>query len=353
MRLFLPLLAAALVVSACDGTDPVETFAGPTVEFGAASASASEADGTVSIPVRLSNGTSSTSVTVEVLYAAAASTTDFGDDVTGFGTEAGANRVATVTLTGESDEQVVTVDVVDDGEAESAEAAVFVLQRVSGGARIGATREFRLEIGTPPISAARAREVGETVTVEGVVTSATGRFTFLQDDTGAITVFSPSGTDLNAAIANGSLEVGDVVQIAGLRAVFNDLVQIDNVSSFEVVSEDNELPDAQEITLAEMLSLGDAVMSKRVRIGGLTVTDPAGAVVFQAGSQTVTDGTATSTMFIQGESTAIGADVPAGPFTYEGPVTHFRGTNQLGPLSPCEIVELRDTAGLDCSNYTR
>ena len=353
MRFLLPLLASSMLFAACDGLEPAETFSGPTVEFATSSLSVSEDDGTVEIPVRLTGGTPSTSVTVEVLYAAASSTTDFGDDVSGFGSADGANQVATVTLSGETDTQTVTIDIETDDEAEDAEAAVFVLQKATGDARIGDARQFRIEIGTPPISAARAQDEGAKITIEGIVTSAAGRFSFIQDASAAIVVFAFDDSPYGAAVQSGAVSVGDRVQIVGTRGEFRQQKQLVDPTTFKVLSSDNPLPDAQEITLAQMLTLGEDIVHERVRIDGLTITDPAGAVVFQR-SQTVSDGTSPATMFLQSESEATDAVVPAGgTFTYEGPVSQFEGTNQLGPLSPCEIVELRDDDDLDCTAYTR
>ena len=346
MRFLSLLLALAVVATGCDGTDPVETFSGPTIEFAAASAGAAETDTTATpgvvaeVPITLANGVDGQVYTVEVLYAAGASTVDYGDDVDGFGEAAGANRVAVATLTGPADTTTVSIRVIEDGIAEAAEAVVFVLQAASNGARIGDTREFRLEIGTPPISEIRTRDLGAIVTVEGVVTRARGRFSWIQDDSGAaLATFAPSGAYFDA-VASGEVRQGDRIQIVGELTEFNGLLQVSFIEDdFEVLSRDNDLPAAVTLTVAQILGSGDEYESELVRVLGLTLETT--NVVFSGNtSYDVTDATGTMILRTSGASDSeivneaiaevVGGVAPAyGPFDYVGPVGQFGGTNQL------------------------
>ena len=334
-----PVLLAALVAAAgCDTIEPpVET--GPVIEFGAASVSATEGDRQVEIPVTLTDGESGQSYTVEVLLAAASSSATFGADVDDFGTAAGPNRVQTVTLTGPTDTQVVTIDVLDDTDLEAPEAIVFALQRPTG-ATVGAARQLRLEIGTPPIATARAREVGTVVTVEGVVTRARGRVSFIQDATAAIGTFAPTTTPYGAAIASGAVAQGDRVQIKGELQEFNSLLQIGNIESFNVLSRGNALPAAQTVTLSQIATSGDALESELVRVTGLTLTT--GDVVFTTNtSYDATAGGTTATLRTSSDSEIVGEAIQPitggapgayGPFTFTGVLGQFRDTNQLNPI---------------------
>ena len=333
----LPALALALVAAGCDSVEP-ETPPGPVIEFGAASVSAAEGDRQVEIPVRLSNGVAGQTYTVEVLLAAASSSATFGADVTNFGQAAGPNRVQTVTLTGESDTQTVTIDVVDDTELEGPEAAVFALQRPTG-ATIGAARQLRLEIGTPPIATARARAVGTVVTVEGVVTRARGRVSFVQDGTAAIAVFA-NGNAYAAAVASGDIAQGDRIQIKGTLSEFNSLLQIGTVESFKVLSRGNALPAPQTVTLSQIATSGDALESELVRVTGLTLTT--GDVLFTNNtSYDATTGGSTITLRTSSDSEIVGEAIQPitggapgnyGPFTFTGVLGQFRDTNQLNPI---------------------
>ena len=331
------LLAALVAVAGCDSVEPpAET--GPVIEFGAASVSAAEGDRQVEIPVTLTNGLSGQSYTVEVLLAAASSSATFGADVDNFGTAAGPNRVQTVTLTGPTDTQVVTIDVLDDTDLEAPEAIVFALQRPTG-ATIGATRQLRLEIGTPPIAAVRARPLGTVVTVEGVVTRARGRVSFIQDGTAAIGTFA-NGNAYAAAIASGAVAQGDRVQIKGELQEFNSLLQIGSIESFNVISRGNALPAPQTVTLSQIATSGDALESELVRVTGLTLTT--GDIVFTTNtSYDATAGGTTATLRTSSDSEIVGeviqpitGGVPGayGPFTFTGVLGQFRDTNQLNPI---------------------
>lgn len=370
MRALVLSLTAAVALAGCD-SDPIEeVFTGPTIEFGATSATASESDGTVEIPVTLSNGVAGQTYTVEVLYASASSESVCGEsdsrlkeacfiddkpvpegtpvpaDIAGFGTAAGANRLVTVTLSGESDTQTVTVDVLEDELIEASETAVFALQSASEGAQIGDDREFRLQIGTPPISASRVRDDGEVVTVEGVVTGRFGRYTFLQDASAGITVYAFQDTPFGLA----DIEVGDRVQIRGALSEFGardgaglGLKQIfvgrDSPAEFEILSEGNEV-EPQTVTVAEILANGEAYESELIQIDGLRVlTDD---VVFsERTNYTVTDGTGELTLRVNSagsESAVAGEPVPAPPFTFVGNLGQFGGGYQLLPLTPDNFV---------------
>ena len=331
------LLAALVAVAGCDTVEPpVET--GPVIEFGAASVSAAEGDRQVEIPVTLTNGLSGQSYSVEVLLAAASSSATFGADVDNFGTAAGPNRVQTVTLTGPTDTQVVTIDVLDDTDLEAPEAIVFALQRPTG-ATIGSARQLRLEIGTPPIAAVRARPLGTVVTVEGIVTRARGRVSFIQDGTAAIGTFA-NGNAYAAAIASGAVAQGDRVQIKGELQEFNSLLQIGNIESFNVISRGNALPAPQTVTLSQIATSGDALESELVRVTGLTLTT--GDIVFTTNtSYDATAGGTTATLRTSSDSEIVGeviqpitGGVPGtyGPFTFTGVLGQFRDTNQLNPI---------------------
>ena len=343
----IPLLLAALlaVASGCDSVEP-PAEAGPVIQFGAASVSASEGDTGVEIPVTLSGGDAGQTYTVEVLLAAASSTAGFFNPATGagdvenFGAAAGANRVVTVSLTGPSDTEVVTLDVREDDEIEEAETVVFGLQRATGGATIGSARQFRVEIGTPPIAATRARPLGTVVTVEGIVTRARGRVSFIQDDSGAAIAVFANGNPYFDAVANGSIAQGDRIQVVGALSEFNDLLQIGSVDGFTVLSRDNALPAPQTVTVSQVLNSGDEYESELIRIVGLTL--PTTDVVFASNtSYTATAGESSIILRTSSDSEVVGEPIQPitggtpgayGPFTFTGVLGQFRGTNQLNPV---------------------
>jgi len=146
------LLAAALFLTGCDsgfapGTQ-VDT-SDPTVTFSTDETIRSERDTTVSVTVTVESSPSS-DVSVELLFAAGASTADTSDFDFGDVTPVGAAfRVATLTFPagaeGDAASQTLTYNVVDDTTETEDELAVFALQNASG-ANIGNNPAFRLTL---------------------------------------------------------------------------------------------------------------------------------------------------------------------------------------------------------------
>lgn len=353
---FTALALAGLVgVSGCDsGTEAPP--AGPVVQFVSTSALAIEGT-TVSIPVALT-GANGTPVTVEVLFAAGTSTSTAEADFTGFGTLEGGFRKATVSFSGAADEtQTVTFAATADGLIESAETAVFVLQRVSG-AEIGSRREFTANIGVPSVSTVRGSVLLSTATTEGVVTRTFGRNVWIQDATGGIVLFGIAGSPIALSVASGAVRPGDRIQATGRFVEFQSgptgaplpgagLLEIDNIldGAFQVLARNQTLPASQTVTLAQINGgTDDRYESEIVRVTGLTI-DPAGDVAFVAAktytvSQTV-GGVTTTAAFrigVVGDTELIGTPIPTAPFTFEGPVGQFRGTYQLNPVRTTDII---------------
>ena len=340
-------------LAGCDGVDADPLVIGPVVQFATTSTLAVEGS-TVTIPVQIT-GTNGTPVTVEVLFAVGTSTTTLNTDFTGFGAATDGVQKATVTFAGTADEtQNVTFQAVADGVAESAETAVFALQRVTG-ATIGARRQFTANIGVPTIAVVRAGTLLSTVTVEGVVTRVKGNQAWIQDATGGFVLF---GATIATAITSGAILPGDRVQATGRLNEFQPtvgvpgtgLLQVDNIAAtggFVVQARGQALPAPQAITLAQFTAGdpdNDTYESEIVRITGLTI-DRAGDVVFVAAknytvSQTVGGVTSTAVLRIGGVGATdlIGAVIPTGTFTFQGQAGQFRGTNQLVPLLASDIV---------------
>ncbi len=350
------LLAAGL--AGCDNGGPSSVVTGPTVQFGTSAATVVEGD-TIRIPVTLEGGTGQP-VTVEVLYARGASsasdvvTAEDSVDFVGFGTPGAAVSIETLTFSGQDEEtREITVIATEDSFLEEAESVIFALQNAQG-ATIATPREYTLTIGVRSLAEIRQMPNDEIVTVEGIVTRAAGRITYIQDATAGIALFSPSGTDFYNAVASGAIAPGDRIQVVGsltdfqaTTGVFNTgFREVQFISDFAVLSRGNPLPAPQTVTLAQVTA-GDPdteeYESEIVRITNLTI-DPAGDVVFQtARSYNVTQTVAgvTTTMVLRtpsaGDTEIFGVPIPLEPFTYEGPVGQFRGGNQLSPVEATDV----------------
>jgi hypothetical protein len=130
------------------------------------------------------------------------------------------------------------------------------------------------------IEMARMVPEDEVVAVEGIVTRALGRVSFLQepamdddDDPDAIGTFSGSGS-YRDAIEDGDIETGDELLIVGERSDFRSLQQI-SPDTFYVMSEGNMLPEPQVVTLAELAANGEAYESELITVEGIAINPEA------------------------------------------------------------------------------
>ena len=366
---FLPLPAVLLLgaLAGCDSTtvEPVAE-AGPTVQFGTTSVSAAEGT-SVTIPVTLSGATGQP-VTVEVLYAAGASTATLDEDFLGFGAPDGDLQIATVAFSGAADETVeLTIELPEDGAFEDAEEAVFALQQAEG-ATIGDPRTFTVVIGTLALVDIRARPNLDVVTAEGIVTRSVGRLTYIQDETAGIAIFAFDDTPFGTAVASGAIAPGDLIQVTGKLCEFGAIGFPDDIQpdtglkqitapgdqcfseepeegevEFEVLSRDNALPEPQAVTLAELAESGDEYESELVRVDDLTI-DADGDFAFQSStSYDVTDPTGTLILRVPSSSDTqiVGVPIPTGTFTFEGILGQFQYPdvgNQLTPILASDII---------------
>jgi hypothetical protein len=373
-------LAACAALAGCDSAEVDPPAAGgPTVQFATGALTAAE-DTTVTLPILLTGGTGAP-VTVEVLFAAGASSATLGDDFTGFGApNEDSLQIATVTFSGAAEEtREVTFTVAPNTADEVEEQAVFALQQAHGAA-LGEDRTLTVTIlgpvpeVPPTIAEVRAIPNLETVTAHGIVTRAFGRLTYIQDGTAGIAIFAFTDSPFGTAIASGFIAPGDSIRVTGKLCEFGVVGFPDNIEpgtglsqitapSDECFSEDDigegevefqlladgdasDVPAPQAVTLAEIAAAGDGYESELVRVTGLTI-DPAGDFAFQASkSYTVTDPTGSLILRTpSGTDTQIaGVPIPVDgngdplPFTFEGVVGQFQTVNQLSPVYPTDII---------------
>lgn len=341
------LLAAGTVLWAgCDsgGTAGADARI-PSVQFASGGAGAVPTDTTVNIDVTLSDSVGA-SVSVEVLYANGASSTNYGD-IGGY--DSLGTTAKTVTFSGDAGpgaQQSVEVGVVDADLSKGSKEAFFALQKLEseGTVEIGEPREFSLSIGAKPIAEARAEGRQAlingnqvTVTIRGTVSRAFGGYARLQDDSGptgasGMVIRQVGGglTDqFQQDISDGVIQPGTELLLTGTLSQFSGLLQIngDDLSSYSVISQGNP-PEPQTVTLDDISAPGgEDYMSELIRVEGLSFLDSDTSDTFQGGTTyTVMNAEGTEFMFrIQGsdETNIAGTPIPNGTFTYEGILGQF------------------------------
>jgi len=199
------------------------------------------------------------------------------------------------------------------------------------------------------IAQAHAKTNCETVTVEGIVTRALGRFARLQDDTGGLTAFETSGA-FRTAIDSGRVRQGDRLRISGVLSEFNALEEITPVQAFAVISRNNALAAAQKVNLAELKNNGEAYESKLIRVDSLLI-NRAGDFGFVVNkTYQITDGSdktnAVALRTPAGTDTQVGGYPIPNYFNFEGVLGQFSSADpatgyQLQPVLITDIDSLK------------
>lgn len=180
---------------------------------------------------------------------------------------------------------------------------------------------------------------GSEYTIEGIVTTpdyggSNGQY-FVQDESAGINVFHSSN--------HGLVSMGDLVQITGVRAVFNSIIEIEP-SSVTVLSGNETLPDHAEIFEGD-LQLGSDLEGSLVEISGVTLDDDSQWPISDSGSGANVDVTIGSTSFvirIDDASYYYGTSVPDGELVVRGVLSRYNDDLQIFPFVEGDIEEIPD-----------
>lgn len=342
-RFGLPFLALALglALSGCDsGVRPgTESNEATTVQFASSGAAVTIADETASVEVSISNPNGQ-SVSVEVLFAQAASTAD-ATDLGLPPSDENAFVVETVSFPAgaeDGDTQSVTFNIGSDEPISDRLTANFALQNLqsNGQASIGTPREFELSIGFPSIREVRtSNALGDDVTVQGTVTRIDRGTAFMQDDSGGMAIFDD--------VFAGEVSPGDRVIVSGELDVFAGLLEIVNVGGdgFSVVSSDNAI-SPETATLAQLEEEGETFESTLVRVEDLSFE---ASGTFQSGTNyTITDGSGGAVQLrVPSQSFYVGQPIPSDPVTFKGVLSQFNGAfDSIEPNTGYQLLAISE-----------
>jgi len=185
---------------------------------------------------------------------------------------------------------------------------------------------------TISISAARTLGAGATVTVKGIVLNGDeiGTIRYIQDSTAGLAIYSTT-------LAN--VVRGDSILVTGTLVDYNQLLEMNPVSSFTVLSSGNTLP-IPEIIIPD--SLNENHESELVRINGAVFTTNPGGTFSSNSSYSFTSNGQSSSIYVRSNHPLIGTIIPMGmvdlvgitsQYSYSGPTTGFqllcRDTNDI------------------------
>lgn len=195
-----------------------------------------------------------------------------------------------------------------------------------------AQAQTAITIGAARAQAPAFNKSGAAVTVRGVVTNGTelGAIRYMQDGTGGIAVYSATQT--------ADLVPGDSILVTGTLKDYNGLLEIDPVTSLEVVAGNRPLPKPVDFPAAgATAAYAELYESQLVKlVDATTVTTTAGAPVsaFTANTTYRISGNATTVMYVNRASSGpdglVGKPSPTGKFDVVGIMSQYTTTAPTG-----------------------
>ena len=186
---------------------------------------------------------------------------------------------------------------------------------------------------TISIDSARTLGVGATVTVKGIVTNGSelGGIRYFQDATAGIAAYSSS--------MSGVLR-GDSILITGTIKDYNQLLEMDPVTSFTVLSSGNALPTPVVVTPGQ---IDETTEGELVKVNNAVFTTSPGGTFASNTSYSFTANGQTSKVYIRSNHPLIGETVPSGPVNLIGIGTQH---SYSGPNTGYQML-LRDTNDIE------
>jgi 2',3'-cyclic-nucleotide 2'-phosphodiesterase (5'-nucleotidase family) len=183
------------------------------------------------------------------------------------------------------------------------------------------------------IANAKLQAAPTIVKVRGVVTRAWGRFIYIQDATGGLTVRQGAGAMVDSITA-GALRSGDSVEVSAPVNIFNNLFQVQLATGAYTatnyvtrIQRDRPLPAPALVTLRQLIQNGEQFESRIVRVVNLRTngtgnfTSSTNYTIWDAPGDTLL-----MRVIASQDSEMDDAPltlVPAGAFTFEGTLTQF------------------------------
>ncbi len=186
------------------------------------------------------------------------------------------------------------------------------------------------------ISDARQQDIGATVTIQGIVTNGEelGSIRYMQDATGGLPIFPGSGSPADFSSSVGR---GDLVELTGILSDFHGLLEMSPITSFNVISSGNPLPDPLLLTPNELSEANEALL---VKIDGVTFDD-GGSVFTGNNTYSFTVDAETAQIFVRSGNPLVGTPIPLATVNLTGLSGQFDANRQL-IIRDLDDIEIAD-----------
>ncbi len=179
------------------------------------------------------------------------------------------------------------------------------------------------------IAAARALGPGATVTVRGIIINGDelGTIRYIQDPTAGLGLYS-------STLSN--VQRGDSIEVTGMLDDYNNLLEMNPVSNYTLISSGNDLPEPFEVNMATGFT--EPYEGMLVRFNNSTFISTG---YFQTASANydATDGSVTSEeVRINSTSNIAGAPIPTAAIDLIGIMSQYQSTYQLLPRDLDDFV---------------
>jgi phosphatidylserine/phosphatidylglycerophosphate/cardiolipin synthase-like enzyme len=181
------------------------------------------------------------------------------------------------------------------------------------------------------IEEARQKGAGAAVTVTGVILNGPelGRIRYIQDETAAIAVYPGSGSVTLNALR------GDRITVSGTNKFFAELLEIDALTSVEIVSSGNKLPDPVVITPDKM---GPDFEGQLIQFRNIIFVNASGTFAGDKNYNVSFEGK-TGEVRIYRDSPIVGKVIPTGSVNLTGICSRYYSTFQMLPRDNDDIEQ--------------
>ena len=227
------------------------------------------------------------------------------------------------------------------GEGKSYEDFIWAEAATNTFGAINTAQSFGGEVVTPEpepeitepitIAVARSLDLGKKIIVEGVLTVSDqfGNTAYIQDNTGGMAIFGDLVTE------EGLYQIGDSLRVTGVRAEYNELIQISDLEKVEYLGMAQKPIVAKKISLSQ---LGN-YRGELVEITDMIFPEP-GQIFFGNSNYNVSDISGSAQLRIDSDvKELVGKTQPEICGSVIGIVARYQEINQLQPRNqedlPC------------------